>query len=236
MYARNVDGQVLTFGVSGKLIMNGLVMYDRETESLWAQVIGQAVDGPFQGKKLPVLAALETTWERWVAGHPNTLALDKKGGYRSDSYTGYYSDSRLGILGQQFGYPRVPNKELVVGIMVDGRSKAYPFGELRQTPVVNDVFNGRHLLVTFDSSANTAVVFSPVVDGSRLTFVEAQGAKEFLIEDQETGTLWDSLTGEALEGPLAGPMLEQVGARYEFCFAWKDYRPNTELYDGGGGF
>ena len=45
MYARDVNGQLLTFGVSGKLIMNGLVMFDRETGSLWAHINGQAVDG-----------------------------------------------------------------------------------------------------------------------------------------------------------------------------------------------
>jgi len=29
-----VDGKVLTFGVSGKLVRNSLLMYDRETHSL----------------------------------------------------------------------------------------------------------------------------------------------------------------------------------------------------------
>ena len=65
--------------------MNGLVMYDRETGSLWSQVIGPAVDGSFAGKKLTVLPALQTTWKRWVSEHPWTLVLDKEGGHRSDS-------------------------------------------------------------------------------------------------------------------------------------------------------
>jgi hypothetical protein len=42
VYAGEIEGQMLTFGVSGKLIMNGLVMYDSETGSQWSQVIGQA--------------------------------------------------------------------------------------------------------------------------------------------------------------------------------------------------
>ncbi len=46
MYAREVDGYPtpLTFGVSGKLIMNVLVMYNRQTQSLWNQILGQAKD------------------------------------------------------------------------------------------------------------------------------------------------------------------------------------------------
>ncbi|MBI3286672.1 MAG: DUF3179 domain-containing protein, partial [Chloroflexi bacterium] len=35
MYARRIGGEEYTFGVSGKLIMNTLVMYDRQTGSLW---------------------------------------------------------------------------------------------------------------------------------------------------------------------------------------------------------
>ena len=52
MYARTIDGEVLTFGVDGKLIFNSLVMYDRETESLWSQFLGESVDGPKLGTKL----------------------------------------------------------------------------------------------------------------------------------------------------------------------------------------
>ena len=55
---------MLTFGVSGKLIMNGLVMYDRETGFQWSQVIEQGVDGRFQGVELTIMAGLQTTWER----------------------------------------------------------------------------------------------------------------------------------------------------------------------------
>ena len=40
MYAREIEGRELTFGVSGKLIMNALVLYDRQTDSLWSQFLG----------------------------------------------------------------------------------------------------------------------------------------------------------------------------------------------------
>ncbi len=210
--------------------MNGLVMYDRETGSLWSQVIGQGVDGRFQGVELTIMPGLQTTWERWVSAHPDTLVLDKGGGYRSDSYSRYYTDGRLGILGQKQNDPRLYSKDLVVGVNINGQAKAYSFDELGITPVVNDVVNGVPLLVTFDDDSDTGVVFSPTVDGKRLNFRELRGSGEFLMEDLETGTVWAPLTGVAREGPLAGAMLEQVASHYEFWFAWKDYRPETELY------
>ena len=212
--------------------MNGLVMYDRETGSLWSQIIGQGVDGRFQGVELTIIPGLQTTWERWVSAHPDTQVLDKGGGYRSDTYSRYYTDGRLGILGQKQGDLRLGAKDFVVGVNIDGQAKAYPFDELGITPVVNDVVNGVPLLVTFDDDSATGVVFSPEVDGRHLNFRELRASGGFLMEDLETGTVWDPLTGVAREGPLAGARLEQVASHYEFWFAWKDYRPETELYQG----
>ena len=70
------------------------------------------------------------------------------------------------------------------------------------------------------------------VSSQRLSFRKAQANLEFLIEDIETETVWEPLTGVALRGPLNGTRLEQVPSHYEFWFAWKDYRPNTEVYLG----
>lgn len=61
MYDRTIDGKIYTFGVSGKLIRNALVMFDRESDTLWSQLLGEAVDGPLQGTKLEPIASLQTT-------------------------------------------------------------------------------------------------------------------------------------------------------------------------------
>ena len=96
--------------------------------------------------------------------------------------------------------------------------------------MVNDVVNDVPLLVTFYDSANTGVVFSPTVDGKLLSFQRFETTGGFLMEDLETGTVWNPLTGVALEGPLAGAKLEQVASHYEFWFVWRDYRAENELY------
>ena len=210
--------------------MNGLVMYDRETGSLWSQVIGQGVDGRFGGTLLQVVPALQTTWQRWLEDHPTTMVLDSGERIGSDSYRGYYRDSSKGILGETRSDDRLDPKDLVVGVTVDGASMAYPFDALRFTPVVNDVFNGVPLVVTFEGDSSTGAVFSPMVKGERLTFHQVPGAEEFLMADLETGTVWDPLNGIGREGPLKGTSLQRVASHYEFWFAWKDFRPGTELY------
>ena len=213
--------------------MNGLVMYDKETGSLWSQIIGKAVDGPFSGTNLTPLAALQTTWGEWVAEHPDTLVLDKGGGFQFDNYTSYYSGPSTGIHGESTEDNRLDQKDLVVGVTFGDEHKAFPFAELEQTPVVNDDLAGNPLLITYDSSSKTGVVFDPVVDGTRLNFRQVVGSEEFLISDGETGSVWDPITGVALEGPLTGSTLTQIPAHYEFWFSWKDFRPQTELYQAG---
>jgi hypothetical protein len=75
-YARRLAGQELTFGVSGKLIMNALVMYDHPTESLWSQFLSLGVAGPLTGVRLELLSALQTGWGTWRELHPDTLVMD----------------------------------------------------------------------------------------------------------------------------------------------------------------
>ena len=92
----------MTFGVSGKLIMNTLVMYDHQTESLWAQSLYKGVEGPLAGVDLELIPATQTRWDRWLEAHPDTLVLDKQNSYQyeRDPYQRYYSTAAEGIYGQ----------------------------------------------------------------------------------------------------------------------------------------
>ena len=112
-----------TFGVSGKLIMNALVMYDHQTDTLWSQFLGEGVEGPLAGKTLDLTPLIHTTWEVWKAAHPETLVLDKRGRYQSDRYEGYYSSSEPGVIGERIEDDRLHTKALVVGVNLGGISK-----------------------------------------------------------------------------------------------------------------
>ncbi len=234
MYARQVEDypEPLTFGVSGKLIMNALVMYDRQTESLWSQILGQAVQGELTGTKLTPLAVTMTTWANWRQLHPDTLALDK--GYQGsrDPYTGYYRDDRAGVLGETRRDERLPRKELGLGMVLNGQPAYYPFSRLAEERVVNDVVAGQPLLVTFQPEVATALVFKREVDGQVLTFQmeESDDPSQFFLVDAETGSRWNGWVGGAFEGPLAGTALERVPATTAFWFGWKDWHPDTYVY------
>lgn len=230
MYARRIGGEEYTFGVSGKLIMNTLVMYDHQTGSLWGQLLGRAVEGPLAGTPLEILPAVHTTWEEWTQLYPQTLVLNKRGSYRSDAYANYYLDpGATGVIGETTRDDRLPPKEYVIGVLVDAQAKAYPFRALNDTPVVNDTFAGRELLIFFAPDSATGLVWDRRL-GDRLLTFELASAEDTTLRDVETGSLWRGLTGEAIQGPLAGQQLTFYPSTYAFWFGWKDWYPSTEVY------
>jgi hypothetical protein len=124
-----VDGRELTFGVSG-------LLYDRQTHSLWSQLLGQAISGPLKGKRLTMLPLTHTSWANWRKAQPATQVLSTNTGnvrpYRRDPYDGYERTEEL-LFPVQFRAAGFHPKERVLGIKLDGRSKAYPFLELDKT-------------------------------------------------------------------------------------------------------
>ncbi|MXY43452.1 MAG: DUF3179 domain-containing protein, partial [Dehalococcoidia bacterium] len=81
MYGRELEEQTVSFGVSGRLILNALVMYDRETESIWSQFLAKSVAGPLEGTELEIVPSLMTNFATWMKLHPDTLVLDTQTNY-----------------------------------------------------------------------------------------------------------------------------------------------------------
>ncbi|MEX2598387.1 MAG: DUF3179 domain-containing protein, partial [Dehalococcoidia bacterium] len=229
VFGREVDGQELTFGVSGNLIMNSLVMYDHQTDSLWSQFLGESVQGPMEGERLGLFSSQLTNWGAWVEQHPDTLLLDRRigeGGF-FDGYQTYYATRDAGIVGETNVDDRLPPKELVVGIDHGQQAKAYAFNSLQAERVLNDSYEGTPIVVVLEPESDATAVFTREAEGRTLTFTP-EG--DLTMRDLETGSLWSSIQGLALEGPLAGTHLEQVPSFAAFWFAWSDFHPDTALY------
>jgi hypothetical protein len=98
---------------------------------------------------------------------------------------------------------------------------------LNDEPVVNYEVGGQPVLVVFNAETGTGVVYERVVDGQSFTFSQVE---DTTILDSETGTTWNGLTGEALEGPLTGNTLSRIKSTSSFWFGWKDWYPESEIY------
>ena len=159
-FAAKLEGQSHRFGVSGLLYNSDVLFYDRETNSLWSQLLAQAVTGPLQGTRLQQLPLAHTTWQNWQKHHPDSLVLSRDTGYRRDynrdPYAGY-TNSQGVFFPVRYKDPRFHPKERVLGITIDGHHKAYPFSELaRSSGVVEDHLGIKKIRILYDERAQSA--------------------------------------------------------------------------------
>lgn len=161
-FLARAGGEGLTFGVSGLLYNSDMLLYDRQSESLWSQIDRRAVSGPHRGKRLEALALEHTTWDDWRRRHPDSLVLARDTGHARDydrnPYAGYEEDRGL-YFPVRFKSQGYHPKERVLGLEIDGRFKAYPFAELAKTDgTVRDRLGGRAVVVHFDAESGNARV------------------------------------------------------------------------------
>jgi hypothetical protein len=229
VYGREIDGQLLNLGVSGKLIMNAMVMYDRETDSLWSQFLGKAVDGPMKGRTLELIPSQLTNYGSWTGLHPNTLVLDTGSNTPvEDHYVPYYFGPAAGIIGEENPDERLYGKELVVGVVGKEGEIAYNYRDLLETPVLNQVFEDVAIVVAVDPDAGGTAIYRSEVDGQALTFEDFD---EGSMTDVQTKSVWDKTSGRAVSGPMLDSQLEAFPYILSFWFAWSDFYPNTLLYE-----
>jgi len=230
VYTRSVKGQELTFGVSGKLYKDALVMFDRETETLWTQVDGSVLRGKLKGAKLRPVPAVQTSWREWKRLHPGTLVLKKDPRVRGTLYTDYHSNpQQLGIAGARNPDSRLPGKALVVTLREEDEALAVSVEALKKSLLYQTTLRGRPVVVVFNPTHNTARVFDRRLEGRTLDFSTLRRGDEVLLRDRQTSTLWSGMTGKAREGELAGEELRPVPHMINYWFAWAAYNPRTRV-------
>jgi hypothetical protein len=157
-----MNGRTFTFGVSGLLYQSDLLMYDHQTESLWSQIAMQAVAGPLTGTRLSPVFLEHTTWGDWHTAHPATLVLSTQTGhvrnYDRDPYLGY-AERRDLLFDTTHVDPRYHPKEWVLGLEINGVTKAYSFAELKNvTMPLHDQVGGQRITLHFNARARSAFV------------------------------------------------------------------------------
>ena len=108
--------------------------------------------------------------------------------------------------------PEVRDGDYVVGVELDGESRAYPLNMLSspERHVVNDDLGGQPIAVTWCGLCQSPIVYARRVAGQTLVLPGARGrvyGENMVIQDVETGSEWPQLLGEAINGPLKGQSL-----------------------------
>ncbi len=222
-----------TFGTSGLLYKSNLVLYDRETNSYWPQMLEQAVHGPEIGKRPEAMQIVETTWKTWNKMYPDTQVLSRETGYSRNydryPYGNYRTSESLLFIVRGFDL-RLPLKERVLGLQVGDQNKVYQIqGFSDGVEVINDSFNGMDIVVAGSGTDNFAVAYERrLEDGTVLEFTPRNNRLPIVMEDNE-GTLWD-IFGEARNGPREGEKLVKTDSYIAFWFAWGAFFADPEIH------
>ncbi len=219
-----------TFGVSGRLVNNNLIMYDRATETWWPQVLATAIPGSWNEnpeiRSLQQFPVVWTTWERWRTAHPNTKLLSRDTGYaRSydrDPYgsynprSGYYAREQApmfpAISKNDDLAPDIPPKAVVIGARTPGGSASIVKNHLREEKLIEGTLGETPILAVYADSLDTGHLYrnpeARTFEYREGTVVEADG------ERYQPGDL----------------PLDRLLSFDGMWFAWSGFYPETSVY------
>lgn len=184
-----------------------MTWYDHETGSIWTQPWGRALVGPLKGTQLRLLPFSLVPWGTWKQEHPGTLAL----------------------ISRSAASRQTAQDNFVAGVTIGEWARAYPYTTLEDAVIVEDDLGEIPLVIHTNPETRSIHIFiAQLPDGSLLTF---EGNAERMIDDQ-TGSIWDPARGLAVEGELTGQALREIPYVTSFDWAWRDFYPHTDFFNG----
>ena len=233
MFRAQAKDQALYFENAG-VVGGNEVFKDRETGSRWQQSSLEAISGPLRGTHLSLYPFLLTSWEEWRRLHPDTVVLKPLPGY-ADRIALKNEQIRHGLSGEgsapadvTYRDDRLKPKTMVLGLDVDGASRAFPLTALRAAKVVNEPLGGKPIVLVHQPGSDTTTAFVARARGKTLTFTAAND-KATELRDAETGSRWTPY-GECTGGELKGATLEALILEPEYWFAWSEFHRGTTIY------
>jgi len=254
VYNRNLKFKdkdyLLEFEASGMLRMSDMVMLDRNTETLWQQLLGEAIVGELNTATLDILPSLIISVEEFFMRYPHGEILSKNTGfsgsetrYGKNPYVNYDAKDGKPISGffdNSKIDDRLPPMERIVDIENDGKYKVYTFTDIAEAGVINDTFKTSEVVlfhqagtvsildkedISSSRDIGTVVVYNRELDGTILSFKKESGS----FRDIQTNSGWD-ITGLCYEGELKGKQLKIQPHSNHFAFAWLAFYPDSEIF------
>jgi hypothetical protein len=211
-----VDGTPETFRLVGMDQFNAM-FEDATTKSWWRQATGEAIVGPRRGTQLADLHSQQMLLSQWLTLHPHSLVMQPDPSMRAEYSDGFEYEngtSRSSLTGTDPASWH--DKSWVVGITVNGKSRAYDWQRLVRERVVNDELGGKPIVLVLSRDAasffayerpEAATIFS--LDGDQLV----NGTERF-----DLGGRGESRT------------LKPLNASQEFWHSWRSFQPDTDTY------
>ena len=255
MWKRSVNGKVLHFYLAGINNQNFL-MRDQETGTWWQQITGKAIYGPMKGDALELAPSDELSFGEWKSEVSDGKVLAPVPKYVKEYDSKWEPEvAKLPVV-IRFPGTELKSRDVVVGLALDGVSRAYPWETLvKQSPVVDRV-HGTPLLVVVGPDGKSFRVFVSRIDGREAEFflkgepeaetdvkvppdnrnstpadapATASANRTWSLIDATTASEWN-FQGCAMSGPSQGKCLDRVPALKDYWFDWRNYHADTSVY------
>ena len=208
-------------------------MRDRETGTWWQQVSGEALHGPLKGKKLNLIGYEEITFDLWKQEQPGGRVLlpdpeiVKKDHYAKEDWEEQIA--KYPVVGKIDKNDPLKPRDLIIGIELNGKAKAYPFAALKKNRAILDSIDGTPVMLLLAKDNLSVRAFETLLDQTPLSLYIKNEPPSELFFDVNTGTEWN-FAGKAVSGSLAGKELTRIPVLKDYWFDWKNYHPDTAVY------
>jgi hypothetical protein len=106
---------------------------------------------------------------------------------------------------------KVDPDDKVVAVTIARESRAYPIRIMGYHHIVNDSVGGVPIAVTYCTLCHAGLVWNRLLDGRTLRFrLAGINNGNALMRDEETQSIWQQSTGQAIFGPQKGKQLELI--------------------------
>lgn len=226
-----VGGNFSTFGVSGLLFNSNLILYDRNTDSYWSQIMQRCVHGELIGEDAISVDVVETDWLTWKTLYPNTKVLSSDTGfprpYGNYPYGDYQTNHDFFLFTPSPLNPALPNKQRVFAIFDRHDAKVFEFSSFENGNAIKDSFGGKNYLIVGDENALTAFEIPATLNHLDFEFELSSEIQSFFKDDE--GNKW-TIFGTAIDGPRIGHQLTPASKVTSMWFAIAAFYPDPFIY------
>jgi hypothetical protein len=213
IYEPKVNGQYETFRLVGMDHYNAM-FEDSRTGSWWQQATGKAVTGKLKGEILPELRSNQMRLAEWLELYPHSeiMQADPKFQEKYDSMSVYETVGKSKLT--KTDTSSWNKKSWVVGVKIDGKTKAYDWNQLKSDRSINDQIGATPIFIVLLDDQT-----------SFMAFERPSALDSFTIENNilSNGDIKYNLKGELLSENSEIKQLKPIHAYQEFWHSWKTF-------------
>jgi hypothetical protein len=227
VYSPKINGIPQKFRLVGMDHFNAM-FEDSITKSWWQQATGTAITGKLKGKQLIEIPSQQMQLSDWIQLHPETTILQPDSNFKK-KYANLkdFDEGTIKSSLEKRDSGSWKFKSWIIGISLNGNSKAYDWNYLVKQTLINDAIQETPILITVEPNKKTFYALESMINNQILQFVKTADSSK--IKDLQTQSIW-LRNGKCIDGKFKGLQLKNIQSYQEFWHSWKYFHPNTTTF------